>query len=275
MKKAFFVFLIAAFVFSFAAQAQAQAQAQATVSVVPPTPLNRTILVAGDAEVRVVPDQVLISMTAESRDTNLLVAKNRNDQTVGSIVKYVTKTADIKPRHVQTDYVSIEPVYRQCRYNDELSGKCSPLDIIYYKIRKGIQIRLNDPSKYEALITKSLELGVTQINNIQFITTELRKHRDKARELAAKASQEKAQAVAGTLGMKVGKPMSINTQNYYSFHWNRGSQRSRGNYGGQNTMTHNSMMEHAPSSSSGDASGELALGQISISAKVNVTYELE
>ncbi|MCK5555932.1 MAG: SIMPL domain-containing protein, partial [Alphaproteobacteria bacterium] len=118
MKKAFFVFLIAAFVFSFAAQAQAQAQAQATVSVVPPATLNRTILVAGDAEVRVVPDQVLISMTAESRDTNLLVAKNRNDQTVGSLVKYATKTADIESRHIQTDYVSIEPVYRQCRYND-------------------------------------------------------------------------------------------------------------------------------------------------------------
>jgi len=270
MRKTFFVFLVTLFVFSFAAQAQAQAQ----LSVVPPAVFNRTILVTGEAEIRVVPDQVLISMTAETRNADLLVAKSRNDHTVGSIVKYVTKTVGIEPRHIQTDYVSIEPVYRQCRYNDELSGKCSPLDIIYYKVRKGIQIRLNDPSKYEAIITSALNLGITKIDNIQFITTELRKHRDKARELAAKASQEKAKTVAGVLGMKIGKPISINTQNYYSFHWNRGSQRSRGNYGGQNIMMQNSIA-HAPSSSSGDASGELALGQINISAKVNVTYEIE
>ena len=265
MRKGFFTFLAALLVFSSTAQAQS--------SAVTPTTSKRTISVTGEAEIRVVPDQILISLTAETRSTDMLVAKNRNDQTVKNLVKYVTKTAGIEPRHVQTDYVNIEPIYKQCHYRDELSGKCSALDIFYYKVRKGIQIRLNDPLKYEELITRSLELGVTQIDNIQFITTELRKHRDKARELAAKASQEKAQAIAGTLGMKVGKPTSINTHNHSYFHWNGGSRRSRHHHG-QNVMMQNTI-QHAPSSSSGDTSGGLSLGQINISAKVNVVYEIE
>lgn len=233
----------------------------------------RYISVTGEAEVRVVPDQVQISLTAEDRGRDLMETKAKNDAAVKGIVEYATKTLGIEPRHVQTDFVSIEPQYRSCSYEDEMSGKCSPLEITYYTVRKGIQICLKDLTKYEGLMTKALELGVKRIDNVQFVTTELRKHRDKARDMAAQASREKADAVAAKLGMKVGKPSNINMSNYSAFYWHGsyGSQR-----GGNNYMTQNAVQQApSPVASEGSETGDLAIGQINVSAQVNVTYDLE
>lgn len=232
---------------------------------------DRSISVTGDAEVRVVPDQVQISMTAEDRGRDLMETKAQNDKTVTELVAYATKTLGIEARHVQTDFVSIDPTYRNCHYDDEMSGKCSPLEITYYNVRKGIQICLKDLTKYEELVTKALQLGVKRIDNIQFVTTELRKHRDKARDMAAEASREKAAAVAEKLGMKLGKPVNISTQNYSTFYWHNSYGGPRGN---NQYMAQNAVMQ-APSSSDGGGSGDLALGQINVSAQVNVTYELQ
>lgn len=230
----------------------------------------RTINVSGEAEIRVVPDQVLISLTAESRGVDLKASQKQNDDTVKALVAYVTDTLGVKKEHIQTDYTTVAPSYRSCNYEDELSGRCNPLQIVYYSVRKGIQIRLTDLSRYEELVTQALQLGVTNIDNIQFITTELRKHRDSAREQAAKAAKEKAEAITAVLGVKLGKPVTVNTQNFSSFYWH--------GYGGgpraYNQMTQNVIQEAAPPSG-GEGGDALALGQINITASVQVTFEIE
>ena len=43
-------------------------------------------------------------------------------------------------------------------------------------------------------LAAALKAGVNQVNNVEFYTSELRKYRDQARELAMKAAKEKAQA---------------------------------------------------------------------------------
>lgn len=246
------------------------AAADAPQSAASPPWRDRTITVTGEAEIRVVPDQVQISLTAEDRGRDLMQTKQKNDEAVKNLIEHATKTLGIEARHVQTDFVSVEPQYRSCNYSDEQAGTCSPLEITYYTVRKGIQICLKDTSKYEELITKALQLGVNRIDNIQFVTTDLRKHRDKARDLATKASKEKADAVAANLGMKAGKPVSINMNNYSAYYWHG----SYGQRGGNNYMTQN-VMQMAPAPSGEGNNGDLALGQINVSAQVNVTYELQ
>jgi len=231
---------------------------------------NRTISVSGEATVLVVPDQVQISMTAENRAADLMAAKEQNDQAVKALVEYATKTLSIEPRRVQTDFITVEPQYRSCNHNDEMSGECNPLQIVYYTVKKGVQISLKDVTQYEAIVTKAMSLGVNHIDNVAFTTTELRKHRDEAREMAAKASLEKAQALASALGAKVGKAITINTENYSSYYWHGVYDSQRGNsYMSQNVI------QQAPEASRAGDTGGLAMGQVSISATVNVTYQLE
>ncbi len=261
MMKKFFLTILLAAAISMPALADAPVAANA---------VNRTISVNGEAQVRVVPDEVQISMTAENRSRDLMEAKAKNDQIVKALVDYATKDLGIEARQVQTDFVSVEPQYRSCNNDEEWAGKCSPLDVTYYTVRKGIQVCLKDLGKYEGLVTKALSLGVTRIDNVQFITTDLRKHRDAAREMAAKAALAKAQALATTLGMKVGKPMTISAENYSSYYWHDSySQRGYNNYMAQNTM------QQATAPQQEGDTGDLAIGQINVSATVSVTYELE
>lgn len=229
---------------------------------------NRTINVTGEAEINVVPDQVIISMTAQSRGGVLTTTQKENDRTVAEFLDFVTKKLDVDKKHVQTDFTNVQPAYKQCNYRDEQSGKCSSMEVSYYNVQKGIQVKLNDLETYETLISKALELGITHINNIQFITTELRTHRDKARENAAKASQEKARALANTLGMELGQPITINA-NDYSIIYPRS-----GGHNGQTRMMQNSI-QSAPNGGGADGGSTLAIGQIKVSAKVHVTYELK
>ncbi len=256
MKKIFFLVLGLVLFSGSVAFAQNTFEARSTISV------------SGEAQVRVTPDQVFISMGVGSRGEDLIQTQKENDAAVKGIIEYATKDLGIERKDVQTDYISIEPVHRECGYRDSLTGKCSPLDIIYYKAQKNIQIRLKDLDKYEGLMTKSLQLGATNIDNVQFITTELRKHRDKAREMAAKAAKEKADAIAKTLGVEVGKPTAINVQNFRSSYWSGYNNRN-----GRGMPMQNVQIQADMSGPSGAGDSVLALGQINITATVNVTFE--
>ena len=230
---------------------------------------KRRISVTGDAEVRVVPDQVLISMTVETRGKALLSTKQENDTAIRNIIAYIVKEEAIDKKHVRTDYTSVAPRYFDCHYDSMRKGTCDPLNVIFFRVRKGVQVRLNDLDKYEDIITKSLELGVTSIDDIKFITTELRKHKDRARALAAKAAREKATDVAKALGMKVLKPVSVtlNSSNWY--YWNGAHNRGRGGGASQNAI-------QSVSSGSDETDGDsLALGQININAQVHASFEIE
>lgn len=260
MTRFFLTFLVLVFT---GVEAHAQTALLNTASVSP-----GRISVNGHAEVRVVPDQVIISMTAESRGSDLLATQKKNDASVAGLIQYATKKIDVPEKYIQTDFTSVEPVYRRCNYDDELEGRCNPLDIIYYKVRKGIQIRLNELDKYEDLVTQALQLGITHVDNVQFITTELRKHRDKARDMAAKASQEKASAMAEALGMTLGKPVNINANSWSNFYRHGYGQR------GQNHMMQNTI-QSVPSGGGASGGEAMALGQINITAQVNVTYAME
>jgi uncharacterized protein YggE len=241
------------------------AQAQ---GVMPPQ-LTRNIAVTGDAEIKVVPDQVIISMTAENRGADLLQTKDKNNETVAALLDYVEKTLGVDKKNFQTDFESLEPVYRSCDYQLEMSGQCSSLEVAYYNVRKGVQIKLDDPAKYETLMTEALKMGITRIDNIQFITTELRKHRDAAREMAAKAAQEKAAALSKTLGMGLGKPISINATDYSSFYTPGHGGRMDGR------MAQNVMMDASGGAMEKAGESTLALGQVTVTATVNVTFEIE
>jgi uncharacterized protein YggE len=69
----------------------------------------RLITVTGDAEVRVVPDEVILTLGVETWDKDLGVAKTQNDDIVRRVLGLVLESG-VEPEHVQTDYISIHRV---------------------------------------------------------------------------------------------------------------------------------------------------------------------
>jgi uncharacterized protein YggE len=217
------------------------------------------ITVTGDADVRVVPDEVVLTLGIETWDKDLAVARRQNDEIVVRVLGLVSEYG-VEPQHAQTDYVSIEPRYRFGTYDEE--------DFIGYFVQKTIVVTLRDLSKFEGLLVEALDLGVNHVLGIQFRTTELRKHRDEARGLAIRAAREKAVAMAGELGQKVGSPKTIYEQQGGWRSWYNAWWGSR--YGGG--MAQNVIQEIGTGGMSAESS--LAPGQITVNAKVTVTFDL-
>lgn len=219
----------------------------------------RLITVSGNADVRVVPDEVILTLGVESWDKNLAVAKGEND---GIVRKVLALAADygITSEHLQTDYIAIEPRYRDGYYEQS--------DFIGFFVHRSVVITLSDLSRFEGLLTDALNAGVNYVQGIEFRTTDLRTYRDQARALAVKAAQEKASAMAEELGQKAGKPQAITEEQNA---WWSGYGAWWGARWGS-AMSQNVIQEINGTPLSVDAS--VAPGQISIVASVTVSFEL-
>jgi uncharacterized protein YggE len=217
------------------------------------------ISVTGEAEIRVVPDEVILTLGVETWNKDMEIAKGQNDTIVARVFALADEYA-IAPEHVQTDYVSIEPRYRNGYYEER--------DFIGYFVHKTVVITLRDLNKFEDLLADALEAGVNYVHGIQFRTTELRAHRDEARALAIRAAKEKAEALAGELDQVVGNPTMI--QELQNSWWSGYNSWWGANWG--NGMTQNVIQEMGTGVLTGD--GSLAPGQISITARVSVTFGL-
>ncbi len=71
----------------------------------------RVITVSGNAAVRVIPDQVTLTLGVETWHTNLVAAKVENEQRLERIMAAVA-VHGVSSKDVQTDYISIEPEYK-------------------------------------------------------------------------------------------------------------------------------------------------------------------
>jgi uncharacterized protein len=220
-----------------------------------PLPL---INVTGSAEVKVAPDEIYLRVGVETRDGNLDTAKRRNDQEISRALAFL-KAQGVPAKDVQTDFISIEQNF------DDRTSRLTP---VYYLARKSIQVRLTKVETFEGTLSGLLTNGVNHVQGIEFRTSALRKHRDTARSMAIKAAKEKAVALASDLGVRCGKVHAINANEWGG--WYSGGSYWGGRYGGH-------MMQNAVQNAGGGESGEetMSLGQISVSASVNVSFLIE
>ena len=226
-----------------------------TLSQTPvPPPL---ISVSGSAEVKVAPDEIYLRVGVETRHEKLADAKNENDERISMALSFL-KGYGLKAKDVQTDFVSVEPTY----YND--ISRTKP---VIYIVRKSIEVKLTKIDTFEGLLTGLLTNGVSNVHGVEFRTSQLRKHRDAARAMAIRAAKEKASALSSELGVKAGKVYSINAND-----WGGWSSSSTSYWGGRSG---GAMYQNAGGGSSEVEDGILSIGQISVSASVNVSFLIE
>ena len=221
-------------------------------------PNQDRLTVTGDAEIKVAPDRVVISVGVESRGPQLTAAKSRNDTAIAAILA-VTVKEQVAAADVQTDFIEISPVYQS---RDSAESRENYL-VDYYRVNKTVAITLRDVTRFERLLTAILNAGANRVYGVDFQTSDLRKYRDQARDMAVKAAMEKAQAMAAAAGLRVDKPESISA-------YNQGGGPSYGRGRANMNMVQN------VSSAGGDSElgGTIAPGRISVNASVTLTFRL-
>ena len=212
----------------------------------------RTVQTSGESSIHVVPDKVVVSFGIETRDAALDAAKSRNASEAARLLKAI-KALGIEADAIQSDVLTVTLEYSN---RHAITG---------YMARRNYSVTLKDPKAFEGLVDTVLNNGANQILGFQFLTTELRKHRDEAPRLAIRAAREKAGALASELGCGVGKPLTIveGGSNGYGYY---------GGWGGGNVSQVNAFSS-APGGNQ-DAGETVMLGRINVTAQVSVTFEL-
>ena len=225
--------LILAFIFSFLAQAQEIKQ----------LPL---ISVNGEGKIKVVPDEVAISVSVESKGTKAVDVKKENDIKIDAILKFIKKMS-LDKKDYQTERVSLNDQF------DYMKKKHN------YVATQTISINLKDLLKYDELMEGLMDAGINNINNVRFSSSKLEFYKSEARKLAIKEARLKAEDYVSVLGQKVGKAFTItdNSQNYYP-------------------VNNRHVMEMSKDAGSESQSQEtLAVGEIDIIVNVQVSFLLE
>jgi uncharacterized protein YggE len=242
MKKIFLI--LAALLCAVAAQAEPA-----------PKPGDKQVLhVSADAAISVKPDRAHLTLGVSERSKDLRATKERMSETLKKAIAFC-KANGVQDKHIQTSYISISPAYR---YDDD---KAKSL-LRHYALTQTFTVTLENPDTYETLLYALLELGINNVQNVSFTTSELRKYRDEARLAAVRAAQEKAKLLTDAVGIKLGKVVNIQEGQRVSPAYTIRS---------KDMLSQNVLAKSAPE----DAGEGFALGMIPVKAEVTVSYELE
>lgn len=163
-----------------------------------------TILVTGEGESSVAPDQVEFIVGIDVTEAKVETSKSKSDEAMRRILA-VTKEFKIDAKDVQSDYLRVQPI-QDSPYNPR-DKAARP--VISYNARRDIRILLRDIKKYDGLMAAIFNSGANNLHSLHFKTSSLSRLESEARTLALKDAKAKAEAMAQQMGLKLGRPRSI------------------------------------------------------------------
>ena len=237
----------------------------ATVSAAPaPQPLiqgscdpARSVQASGSAVVNVTPDRARIILGVQSNGTTPDAVREANEREIMTVIRAV-KDLGVEAKDIATDYYLVHPVYQDY----------SELVIKGYRIDNTISITLHDVTLADDVLITALKVGANEVQDITFFSSELRKYRDQARDLAVRAAGEKAAALAQSAGAQTGCVLSINENIWSSY---SGSWRG----GRDSSMMFQNVIQNVQSAGPQLEDTLLSLGQIAVQAQVNASYAIQ
>jgi uncharacterized protein YggE len=207
----------------------------------------RVVRVVGVSEVKVEPDQAVIEVGVEKQNVSASVAKHLADAAARSILASLRGNG-IEEKDIQTTFLALGPQ----------SGYSARHKFSQFVAAQTMSVTVHDLSRLDKLLESLVRAGGNRIDSIRYETSELRKYRDQARDLAAKAAREKAEALAKTLGQQIGKVYSI-------------EEVSEPSYESSNVLADGALLTKTRA----DASPTTAAGERTVSASVVVCFELD
>ena len=214
---------------------------------------ERQILVTGRAEIFVKPDRVRMAFGVSEKSKDLKTGSDNIGKVLGKALSFL-KNSGIQDKHIQTSHVSIRPEFH-------FDGNTRETSLLVYALSQSFAVTLEEPAKYEEIFRTLLGLGINEVQDVSFSTSESQKHQDEALVAAVKAAEKKARLLADAAGLTLGKAISIQ-----ELHQERIFPRI------SNVMLNTAQAMDA----AGEQAGEgFALGSIPIKAEVSVVYKAD
>lgn len=207
-----------------------------------------TISSDGKAEMTAKPDQAEISIGVSSLQKTAAEAQADENRVMEAVIAGVTALG-IPQDKIKTEQLSL---YEE---NDWVEGKTVSKG---WRATQMVRIKVTDLSKVGSVVDISVKNGANQINAINFDLSDAKMTEYKKSLLAeaAKNAKDKAEVIAESLGVKLGKVKTVTTSDYNTVPYNYPMMKSTG----------------------ADAVAEAATvmpGEVTVNAYISVTYEIE
>lgn len=201
------------------------------------------ISISGIGKVSVVPDQVQIAFGVENRADQAADAKKLNDQIIAKVITFI-KTMKINEKDYQTQRVNL---YKARDYETKTD---------YFQATQTMVITLKDLKKYEELMVGLMNVGINQIQSVDFKSSKIEEYQTEVRTKAILDAKKKAEDYAKALGQQVGKAIFVSDQS-----------------SSISPMPRNIMLK-SYAADAGALEETLAIGEIEITSSVSVRYIL-
>ena len=205
------------------------------------------ISVSGEGIIKVIPDEVKITVSIENTSKEASDAKKANDIVADKVLKLI-KSKGIDLKDFQTQRMNL---YQNYDYNTKKKN---------YVANQTISIHLKDLSKYDNLMMDLVDTGINGIQGVEFMSSKIKDLEKQARKNALLDAKSKAEDYVSVLtGQKLGKVLLIsdNSQTNYPQPVFRGAMKTM-------AMESDSFSKET-----------LAIGEIEILSTVSVTFILE
>lgn len=159
---------------------------------------SQQFTVIGNGKVPCSVDLVEIRFSVSVRDSDSESSRKKHDKIISKVNKYLAEEG--YPEEILL--MQSSSLERQISTN----GK---RDDDFYLARSAYLMRTSRVRETNSLLLEFVDIGVDEIQSVAFLSSKQRKLEDEARILALKDAVEKADLMAKTLGLKLGKPVNI------------------------------------------------------------------
>lgn len=172
-----------------------------------PTPPR--IVVIGEGEASVKPDQALVTLSVMREAATAREALTANNDAMTKVLALM-KESGVAERDLQTAGIQINPRYN---YTNKPDGT-QDAQLVAYQVINTLSIRVRDIGKTGEIIDKSVTLGVNQGGSIAFINDDPSATITEARKKAVADAMAKAKTLSDAAGVTLGKIVEMSEVNY-------------------------------------------------------------
>jgi uncharacterized protein YggE len=162
-------------------------------------PIERAIVVSGEATVRRVPDLAAVSLAVTIRDRQPGAARDEANRRASAILAHV-RNVGVPEADVQAPSLVVQPVYDYGRSAPKLTG---------YEASRPITVRVRQVDLLGPLLDGLVDDGATQVHGTAMELAEPEAARREALAAAVAVARARADALAAAAGVALGMPLRL------------------------------------------------------------------
>lgn len=205
------------------------------------------VTVNGEHTIKVEPDEAEVNFAIVTEHKDLQEAKKNNDALVSKAISFLKKES-VPSNDIRTTRVNVNP------YKEYVKDK-DPIPM--FRAQQSINVKITDLDRLTELVSGLVDLGVNNIQNIEFKTSNLEELQNEARGKAMLDAKKKATILAESVGQSIGAVHAIHDNTVSDI----GSPRP--------------MMMAYKSEAADSGQAPIATGEIEVTARVNASFLLK